>query len=391
MERTFILFITLLLWYATLLAQDVIVKKDGSTIISKVLEINQTDVKYKNYSNQNGPVYIIKKSELLAINYENGTKDCFDVDESKSAPSSSKNAQSIVDVTPVKDNNRLITEYNALVKPAKAKLGGYTTAYTYKYGVTANSILSSEDLEISIVLNGDGSWYNAPYVINIRNKTNGIIYLDLANCFKSYPDGKYVCYYDSKQTSISEGSSVMGALGLGAISNAIGIDGAIGTIANGISVGKSVGKTSSMTYSQNRFLTIPPHGCANLSSYKGAGTGKHFHVISNSELFNIDSKYVWISKKGIRKNESIEYSEEESPYKQQYVILYSKDSNFSQISRVGFGVYVQQVLGVDIEGIYDYMLYKIEWWKKFQGITNKTIIGTTPHSYYHDDRTCGIE
>ena len=31
----------------TVLAQDVIVKKDGSTILSKVLEINSADVKYK--------------------------------------------------------------------------------------------------------------------------------------------------------------------------------------------------------------------------------------------------------------------------------------------------------------------------------------------------------
>ena len=37
-------------------AQDVIVKKDGSTILSRVLEVNQNDIKYKKYSNQNGPM-----------------------------------------------------------------------------------------------------------------------------------------------------------------------------------------------------------------------------------------------------------------------------------------------------------------------------------------------
>ena len=28
------------------------------------------------------------------------------------------------------------------------------------------------------------------------------IYIDLANCFKIYPDGSYRCYYDTKQTTI---------------------------------------------------------------------------------------------------------------------------------------------------------------------------------------------
>lgn len=58
-------------------AQDVIVKKDGSTILSKVIEIGTTEVKYKKWNNQNGPNYTILKSDVQAINYENGVKDTF--------------------------------------------------------------------------------------------------------------------------------------------------------------------------------------------------------------------------------------------------------------------------------------------------------------------------
>lgn len=43
-------------------AQDVIVKKDGSTIVSKVLEVNTDNIKYKKFSNQNGPTYTISIS-----------------------------------------------------------------------------------------------------------------------------------------------------------------------------------------------------------------------------------------------------------------------------------------------------------------------------------------
>ena len=58
-------------------AQDIIVLHDGSTILSKVLEVNSDNIKYKKFSNLTGPTYTINKSELLSINYENGEKDSF--------------------------------------------------------------------------------------------------------------------------------------------------------------------------------------------------------------------------------------------------------------------------------------------------------------------------
>jgi len=58
-------------------AQDVIVKKDGSTILSKVIEIGTTEIKYKKWNNQNGPMYTIDKNDVQTINYENGEKETF--------------------------------------------------------------------------------------------------------------------------------------------------------------------------------------------------------------------------------------------------------------------------------------------------------------------------
>ena len=58
-------------------AQDVIVKKDGSTILSKVVEISDTQVKYKKFSHLEGPTYVVSISELTSINYQNGEKENF--------------------------------------------------------------------------------------------------------------------------------------------------------------------------------------------------------------------------------------------------------------------------------------------------------------------------
>ena len=59
-------------------AQDVIVKKDNSTILSKVTKIGETEIEYKKWTNLDGPTYAISRSEVISINYQNGEVDKFD-------------------------------------------------------------------------------------------------------------------------------------------------------------------------------------------------------------------------------------------------------------------------------------------------------------------------
>lgn len=78
--KTFKLFLVVSLICVTYItqAQDVIVKKDNSTILSKVIEINGSEIKYKKWSNLDGPNYSINCSEIKCINYQNGEIDRFD-------------------------------------------------------------------------------------------------------------------------------------------------------------------------------------------------------------------------------------------------------------------------------------------------------------------------
>lgn len=59
----------------TVSAQDVIVKRNGDELQCKITEVNKTEVKYKRWSNQEGPTFSEKKSEIFMIKYENGEKD----------------------------------------------------------------------------------------------------------------------------------------------------------------------------------------------------------------------------------------------------------------------------------------------------------------------------
>lgn len=59
-------------------AQDVIIKNDKSEIKSKVLEITDTQIKYKKFDMLDGPTYNIYKTDVFMIIYKNGTKEYMD-------------------------------------------------------------------------------------------------------------------------------------------------------------------------------------------------------------------------------------------------------------------------------------------------------------------------
>lgn len=60
-------------------AQDIINKRDGSKIETKVIEITATTIKYKKHNQLEGPIRVIEISEVMNIIYENGTSDKFDL------------------------------------------------------------------------------------------------------------------------------------------------------------------------------------------------------------------------------------------------------------------------------------------------------------------------
>jgi hypothetical protein len=58
-------------------AQDVILLKSGEEIQAKVLEVTETEIRYKNFNNSEGPTYTKNKADIFMIKYPNGQKDVF--------------------------------------------------------------------------------------------------------------------------------------------------------------------------------------------------------------------------------------------------------------------------------------------------------------------------
>jgi hypothetical protein len=75
--KTTAIIITGVLLSFRIFSQDLIYTTDGRSISAKVLEIGTAEVKYKSSANQDGPVYVMNKSDINSIKYENGTEDVF--------------------------------------------------------------------------------------------------------------------------------------------------------------------------------------------------------------------------------------------------------------------------------------------------------------------------
>ena len=75
--KHFVILFLMSCWVSAILGQDVIVLKNGTTILSKVIEVGSNEIKYKKWTNQDGPLYTIGIAEILSVNYQNGEKETF--------------------------------------------------------------------------------------------------------------------------------------------------------------------------------------------------------------------------------------------------------------------------------------------------------------------------
>lgn len=330
-------------------AQDLIVKNNGDEIKVKVLSVDEDKVSYKKWSNRNGPTYSLGTDKIFMIKYENGDKDVFSNaanDKKTSAVSNPVNDAAVtgyVEKHPDANNAELIKKYNPHVE-FNLKRKSSKSKYIFPVlGMDPLSVISNEDVEISFVRKAIESKYSLlvlRYYIEIKNKTNNIIYIDKANSFRTVGNIA-TSFYDTKQISVSNSGGSGVGLGLGGVADALGVGGALGNIAGGLSIGGGTSSSVSTTYSQQRILAIPPHTSAYISehiwdNYKG----NKWKQISEAEDYKLDYK-------GERINDGQykEYNADNSPYKYKYFIMYSTTPDFKTYSSVNANLYVKYIVG----------------------------------------------
>lgn len=301
-----LLFLLLFVPSSMCMAQDVIVKKDGTTILSKVLEVNPADIKYKKYSNQNGPTYTITKAEVMSINYEGGDKDVF-TDSQPATQQAPTNGGFEVNPNLEADNLKLVQQFNQRDLLYTGGKGQNANNFVGVFGMKEGSILENSELKVDYSMkrfvthqNGKeskmtdfdlktGFGWNRLYeewmclIVTLTNKTDKSIYVDLANSFlifgKRGTKSMYVQTATTSTTASSSGSNV-------------GLGGVLGGMAGGISVGGSTTNMSSTTTYAQRIIIIPPMSTFTLpaqnigKSYDGSGYRNGHKIGLDSDFLN---------------------------------------------------------------------------------------------------------
>ena len=131
-------------------AQDLIVLKDGNVIKSKVTEIGIQEIRYKKWSNTDGPSYVIGKSDVLSINYENGEVESFKDDQSEQViPEHENSIPSEISALISPDNVEILSRYDSPLDPGISRPKNSITAHhAVKFAFTDDSVLSNEHVEV---------------------------------------------------------------------------------------------------------------------------------------------------------------------------------------------------------------------------------------------------
>jgi len=345
------LFVVMLFSCSTFVcAQDVIVKRDGSTILSKVLEVNTSEIKYKKFSNQDGPTYTINKSEIMSINYENGEKDTFEAAPSAATTNESRQEESkIIEAKPDARSAELIALYNRShsLSPDVKNSSKRTKHGCFFMAVDENSVLSTPDIEIRFEQKPyhkhiDGTIFayyflSSKYAVQIHNKTDKTIYVDMGNTFRVMTDGTSKVYYDMSQTTVSSGSTSGSSVGMG---GALG-----GGVLGGVSLGGSSISSTSKTFAKQRVMSVPPHGKMPLEMFQQVQLKlKKSEIITEGE-----NSLFYFPKKGspeITCGEKKTYDVNSSPLRAQYTISYSLDQSFSTVYTAKCTLYMRDLYGM---------------------------------------------
>lgn len=339
--KRFILLSLSLFAAAPLFAQDMIVRRDGSVVQAKIMEVSSSEIKYKKFAKPDGPLFVLKTSEIISINYEDGEVERYDQAAEPTPASAAEPAKptepQLVEVVPDANNQALLDKYNnSQVKILRQKNGDkdMKSGYYYKFGFTQNSVLSNEEVEVTYVVNETPTRFHRD--IKITNKTDKTIYVDLARCFRINLDGSSHTYYDgSRQTSVTNAASTGVNVHLGA----------------GVSIGGGGTNAVTTTYTNERVLAIPPHSHDYISTLKMVGK----EIITDGEPWKTSYKMPWV----VKRWKSYDFTEADTPGRFSYTVTYSKDADFSTFSQLKAELYIQQVLGFG----FDYWVgkWELEW------------------------------
>src|SRR4051812_9343791 len=76
--KKIVFLIVLILLFSFSYSQDKIYRNNGKIVEAKILEIGSDEIKYKEFNNPDGPIYILETDKIKKIVFANGTSQKFE-------------------------------------------------------------------------------------------------------------------------------------------------------------------------------------------------------------------------------------------------------------------------------------------------------------------------
>ena len=358
-----IVFTVLCLLAAT--AQDVIVKKDGDTLRVYDLKINPKFITYRENPGKKSASKRISKAKVLSVKKSNGRSILISqpLREPVVAPEITERPNDIAIEVPVAEESeafcdtvckrlkgeikRAVAACNAhVIEKYNKSYGGYgdkkqknskADCAVAIMGVTAGSVLANEDVEIEFSECAYSSEASIQYEIFVHNKTDKIIYLDLENCFRIYNDGTFKSYYSGKHIRQSKKNNVKVAFTNKATKLRPQYEYSTKPVKS-ITLSLEERKQTSQVIKENKVIAIPPKG-------KAALPPRMFLDECNDIVKEYDL-FCTILQNSLNDWQVVNIVEQQTPYKNSFIITYSLNKNFNVFSTVNFGLYLRQMIGL---------------------------------------------
>lgn len=369
-------------------AQETMITNKGDILTVYDVEIGGTSIFYKFNATDNASLKI-SKSEVVMIKYKNG--EVVRMDDATPHPSAVKAQPTpsdaftlAFDINPdiETDNKKLIDEINNFDVVYKGDdTNKQSLCLFYLLGVDEGSIIETPELKVSFKPQSQKKvgknnyeyvdidqypYYKNFLAVTVTNKSDKMLYLDLANCF-IVKNGIAEPYYVPSSTSSSSNSLSGADVNFGAIAGTVGIGGALGTLAGGVSVGGgSSNSSTTVTYSQ-RVISVPPMASVNMGvkDIELENIVKlYLNQLIECGVYAEHKKYYVVNYKGIKRGQKINIPQVEGIKPLGIMVTYSLDENLSATNTMRIGLHLRQAIGGVVGGFiisYEPFLRNIEY------------------------------
>jgi len=328
-------------------AQDMIVTKSGDVITAYELEIGPSSIYYKAGS-ADGSVQKISKGDVLAINKKDGTKIKLEGDAGGTTASS---ASATSDSGKWKEaNDALIKQYNDQTFYVRDGKSGKKGKLAYcKLNISSTSMLENEDVMMQFGTVGDGAesafFSGTDLRVMVKNKTSKTLFIDLANTFFSRGDEAQP-YYVPTATATSNGRTSGGAVNMGAVAGAIGVGGALGRLAGGVTLGGSNTQTTTTVEYSQRIVSVPPMSSLSLPVMPFFVAEMRSIPMLQTRTYGDGSVRGRCGIEGLMAGDVVHWNEQNSPIRFSVFLSYAKDEALSDLRNIRAELYANDLLGV---------------------------------------------